>query len=159
MTTALLIVDAQNDFCPGGALGTDRGDEVANKIAELISTPDSRAREYSHVLATQDWHIDPGAHFSVVDASRLAKVATWPPTWSPGLDVEQATSEQLTTARNALASDLPVLLDAGVAVGDDVVLQPLIPVLLLQIWLRHRHFQSNISCADMEAPLRLLQTS
>lgn len=64
MTTALLIVDVQNDFCPGGPLGTDRGDEVASKIAQLISTADNRAREYSHVLATQDWHVDPGAHFS-----------------------------------------------------------------------------------------------
>ncbi|WJY68660.1 nicotinamidase [Corynebacterium auris] len=64
MKTALLIVDVQNDFCPGGALATDRGDEVAAKIAELISTPDSRSREYSHILATQDWHIDPGSHFS-----------------------------------------------------------------------------------------------
>ncbi|MBC2932008.1 FtsX-like permease family protein [Nocardioides sp. zg-1228] len=32
---------------------------------------------------------NPGANFSVVDSSRLARVATWPPTWSPGRDVEQ----------------------------------------------------------------------
>ncbi|MFC7358688.1 FtsX-like permease family protein [Nocardioides astragali] len=32
---------------------------------------------------------NPGANFSVVDSSRLARVATWPPTWSPGLDVDQ----------------------------------------------------------------------
>lgn len=64
MKTALVIVDVQNDFCPGGALATARGDEVASKIAELISTPDSRTREYDCVVATQDWHIDPGAHFS-----------------------------------------------------------------------------------------------
>lgn len=61
MTRALLIVDVQNDFCPGGSLATDRGDEVAGKIAELI---DSEAGSYSRVLATQDWHIDPGSHFS-----------------------------------------------------------------------------------------------
>ena len=64
MKTALLIVDVQNDFCPGGNLATARGDEVASKIAELVSNPDTRAREYSHTLATQDWHIDPGDHFS-----------------------------------------------------------------------------------------------
>lgn len=64
MKTALLLVDVQNDFCPGGNLATARGDEVASKIAELISTPDSRTREYSHTIATQDWHIDPGEHFS-----------------------------------------------------------------------------------------------
>ena len=62
MKTALLIVDVQNDFCPGGALATARGDEVATRIAELIA--DGQAREYDYVVATQDWHIDPGAHFS-----------------------------------------------------------------------------------------------
>ena len=74
MNTALLIVDVQNDFCPGGALATARGDEVASKIAELISTPDSRPREYERIVATQDWHIDPGAHFS--DAPDF--VDSWP---------------------------------------------------------------------------------
>ena len=64
MKTALLIVDVQNDFCPGGALATARGDEVATRIAELISGTDGQAREYDYVVATQDWHIDPGAHFS-----------------------------------------------------------------------------------------------
>lgn len=64
MKTALLIVDVQNDFCPGGALATARGDKVATRIAELISGTDGQAREYDYVVATQDWHIDPGAHFS-----------------------------------------------------------------------------------------------
>ena len=64
MKTALFIVDVQNDFCPGGALATARGDEVATRIAELISGTDGQAREYDYVVATQDWHIDPGAHFS-----------------------------------------------------------------------------------------------
>lgn len=35
----------------------------------------------------------PGASFSVVDSTRLARVATWPPTWSPGLDVEQVADD------------------------------------------------------------------
>jgi putative ABC transport system permease protein len=33
--------------------------------------------------------LNPGAHFSVVDSSRLARVATWPPTWSPRMDVDE----------------------------------------------------------------------
>lgn len=74
MKTALLLVDVQNDFCPGGNLATARGDEVASKIAELVSDPDTRAREYSHMLATQDWHIDPGEHFS----DEPDFVDTWP---------------------------------------------------------------------------------
>ena len=64
MKTALLIVDVQNDFCPGGGQRTARGDEVATRIAELIADPDGQDREYQCVVATQDWHIDPGAHFS-----------------------------------------------------------------------------------------------
>jgi len=63
MTRALLLVDVQNDFCPGGSLGTDRGDEVASNIAALIA-PGADAAGYSEILATQDWHIDPGSHFS-----------------------------------------------------------------------------------------------
>ncbi|MER0105161.1 isochorismatase family protein [Corynebacterium sp. KPL2895] len=57
MNTALIIVDVQHGFCPGGALGTDRGNEVAEKISSLQT-------EYDTVVATQDWHIDPGSHFA-----------------------------------------------------------------------------------------------
>lgn len=58
---ALLIVDVQNDFCPGGALATERGDAVA----EMIGTHQlSAADSYDAQLATQDHHVDPGEHFS-----------------------------------------------------------------------------------------------
>ncbi len=46
---ALLMVDVQNDFCPGGALAVDGGDEV---VAELNRLAD----DYSLVVATADWH-------------------------------------------------------------------------------------------------------
>ena len=49
MTAALLIVDVQNDFLPGGALAAPRGDEVIPVIASL--TP-----AFPLVFATQDWH-------------------------------------------------------------------------------------------------------
>lgn len=58
---ALVIVDVQNDFCPGGSLATDRGAEVAAGIAQYLFTGGS---EYTCIVATQDWHIDPGDHFS-----------------------------------------------------------------------------------------------
>ena len=61
MKTALVIVDVQNDFCPGGSLATDRGSEVAKLIGEY---QDSHGTRYDHIVATQDWHIDPGSHFS-----------------------------------------------------------------------------------------------
>jgi nicotinamidase/pyrazinamidase len=45
----LLVVDVQNDFCPGGALAVPRGDEVVSVINRL-------ARRFDHVVLTQDWH-------------------------------------------------------------------------------------------------------
>lgn len=57
MKPALIIVDVQHDFCPGGALATQRGNEVADRIGALQPS-------YDIVVATQDWHIDPGSHFS-----------------------------------------------------------------------------------------------
>lgn len=52
---ALLIVDVQNDFCPGGALEVPNGDEVVPVINKL-------SRHFEHVIQTQDWH--PGGHSS-----------------------------------------------------------------------------------------------
>lgn len=59
MSTALVVVDVQNDFCEGGSLAVTGGNAVAAAIAALVATGD-----YRHVVATQDWHHDPGAHFS-----------------------------------------------------------------------------------------------
>ena len=61
MAKALIIVDVQNDFCAGGALATDRGAKVASLISEYVEDNHHR---YEAVVATQDGHIDPGAHFS-----------------------------------------------------------------------------------------------
>ncbi|KAB0571841.1 bifunctional nicotinamidase/pyrazinamidase [Brucella pituitosa] len=52
---ALLVVDVQNDFCPGGALAVDKGDEILPAINRLID-------ESEHVILTQDWH--PAGHSS-----------------------------------------------------------------------------------------------
>lgn len=59
MADALIIVDVQYDFCPGGALGVDGGDDVASRIVDHVN-----AEGYDFVVATQDWHIEPGSHFS-----------------------------------------------------------------------------------------------
>lgn len=72
MTRALVIVDVQNDFCPGGSLATDQGDVVAEKIAALVAS--EAGSGYSRIVATQDWHIDPGSHFS----ENPDFVDTWP---------------------------------------------------------------------------------
>ncbi len=46
---ALLIVDVQNDFCPGGALGVEHGDNIVNGINRVAAT-------FNVVVSTQDWH-------------------------------------------------------------------------------------------------------
>jgi len=58
---ALIIVDVQNDFCEGGSLAVAGGAAVAAAISVLLAKPD---HGYRHVVATTDYHIDPGSHFS-----------------------------------------------------------------------------------------------
>lgn len=61
MPKALIIVDVQNDFCEGGSLATERGAEVAALISEYVET---RHSDYEAIVATLDWHVNPGDHFS-----------------------------------------------------------------------------------------------
>ncbi len=61
MSRALVIVDVQNDFCEGGSLAVAGGAEVARRISEHVV---SHLAEYAAIVATADWHDDPGAHFS-----------------------------------------------------------------------------------------------
>jgi nicotinamidase/pyrazinamidase len=57
---ALIIVDVQNDFCEGGSLAVAGGTAVARSISLLASADHG----YDHVVATKDYHIDPGSHFA-----------------------------------------------------------------------------------------------
>ena len=68
---ALIIVDVQNDFCEGGSLAVTGGAAVARAITEHVAGEPG----YGHVVATKDFHVDPGAHFS--DHPDYA--ASWPP--------------------------------------------------------------------------------
>jgi nicotinamidase/pyrazinamidase len=80
MSTALILVDIQNDFCPGGALAVERGDEVVDVANRVMGA-------FDLVVATQDWH--PADHGSfatqhegrrpgeVIDLSGLQQVL-WP---------------------------------------------------------------------------------
>lgn len=77
---ALLVVDVQSDFCPGGSLAVEEGDQVAPVINRLMPF-------FDRVVATQDWH--PKDHISfasshpgrkvldVVDADGVEQVL-WP---------------------------------------------------------------------------------
>ena len=69
---ALIIVDVQNDFCEGGSLAVAGGTAVARGISSLLASP---GHAYAHVVATKDYHIDPGSHFS--DHPDYAR--SWPP--------------------------------------------------------------------------------
>lgn len=55
MSRALIVIDVQNDFCPGGALAVDGGDQIVPGINALMDTFDT-------VILTQDWH--PSGHSS-----------------------------------------------------------------------------------------------
>jgi nicotinamidase/pyrazinamidase len=72
MSRALIIVDVQNDFCEGGSLPVTGGAAVAGAISEYL---DAHNSEFDYVVATQDWHIEPGSHFS--DAPDYKD--SWPP--------------------------------------------------------------------------------
>lgn len=60
-TRALLVVDAQVDFCEGGSLGVEGGAAVARKMTAYVA---AHRPEYAIVIASRDWHIDPDGHFS-----------------------------------------------------------------------------------------------
>ena len=60
----LIVVDIQNDFCPGGALEVPRGDEVVPIVNRL-------AARFRHVVLTQDWH--PRGHSSFASFHRGRK--------------------------------------------------------------------------------------
>src|SRR5580698_5271649 len=68
---ALIVADVQNDFCEGGSLAVTGGAALAGAINAFLDA----GREYRHVVATQDFHIDPGDHFS----DRPDYISSWPP--------------------------------------------------------------------------------
>ena len=99
--TALLVIDVQNDFCPGGQLAVDEGDQIVPLVNDLMSG-------FDHIVLTQDWH--PADHaslasnhdgakpFSVIDVSYGPQVL-WPDhciqgtegaAFHPDLDTTQA---------------------------------------------------------------------
>jgi nicotinamidase/pyrazinamidase len=89
---ALLIVDVQNDFCEGGSLAVAGGAAVARAISAYLASPDGE--RYDHVVATQDFHVDPGPHFSAAPDYAVS----WPPHCVAGTNGAQFFPE-LDTAR------------------------------------------------------------
>lgn len=82
MDKALIIVDVQNDFCEGGSLAVASGADVASAISAHLA---EHRGDYAHIVATRDFHLDPGTHFS----ADPDYVDTWPPhcvIGTPGAD-------------------------------------------------------------------------
>ena len=99
MTRALFIIDVQNDFTEGGALGVEGGAAVAAKISEYLHAHPGR---YDAVFASRDWHDadnDNGGHFAAADSPDF--VTTWPEhcvagttgaEYHPALDITEVTT-------------------------------------------------------------------
>jgi nicotinamidase/pyrazinamidase len=77
MNRALFVIDVQNDFTEGGALGVDGGKAVAAGVTRFLA---EHAQLYRVVFASRDWHSpvgDNGGHFALDGAPDF--VTTWPP--------------------------------------------------------------------------------
>ena len=80
---ALIIVDVQNDFCEGGSVPVPGGTALALAVNDYLASEPG----YQHVVATQDFHVDPGDHFS----DRPNFSTSWPPhciAGSPGAEFQ-----------------------------------------------------------------------
>ncbi len=76
MSRALIVVDVQNDFCEGGSLPVRGGGAVARAITEAVGT-DRGGGHWDHVIATKDWHVEPGEHFAS-PGTEPDYLDTWP---------------------------------------------------------------------------------
>lgn len=141
MTRALIIVDVQNDFCEGGSLAVEGGAGVAQALSDYI---DAQGDHYDYIVATQDWHIDPGSHFSeqpdFVDSWPVHCVADQPGAqFHPDLDTESldavfrkgqyeaaysgfegvlAPEDQVPMGEQKLGAAVPVTADDAVSLDD-----------------------------------------
>lgn len=88
MSTALVVVDVQRDFCEGGSLAVAGGAAVASAVAGLLAGDHG----YDCVVATRDHHIDPGSHFS----DEPDFVDSWPRhcvVGTPGVELHEALAD------------------------------------------------------------------
>jgi nicotinamidase/pyrazinamidase len=100
MREALLIIDTQNDFLPGGALAVPRGDEILDRVTELLDSD-----RFDLVVATRDWH--PPDHDSFRDQG-----GPWPPHCVQG-------SEGAELSARIPRERVDVVVDAGYEPGLD----------------------------------------
>ncbi|MGB4779735.1 isochorismatase family protein [Microbacterium sp.] len=128
MTRALFIVDVQNDFTEGGALGVAGGDAVAEGISAHLA---AHASEYALVVASRDWHdadSDNGGHFALDEKGGGPDfVDTWPVhcvAGTPGAEYDPALATGAVTHHVKKGQGVPAYslfegtTDAGEKVGD-----------------------------------------
>ncbi|QWW20015.1 isochorismatase family protein [Schaalia sp. 19OD2882] len=96
MARALIVVDVQPTFCEGGALPVSGGNASARRIASYVA---AHRGDYDLLVTTQDWHVDPGEHFSATPDY----VDTWPPH-----GVADTTEAELHPALADLGADVTV---------------------------------------------------
>ena len=115
---ALIIVDVQNDFCEGGSLAVAGGAAVARAIGSHVT-----GAGYGHVVATKDFHVDPGSHFS----EHPDYAESWPPhcvadtpgaEFHPDLDTSPVEAVFRKGAHAAAYSGFEGLADDGTPLGD-----------------------------------------
>ena len=116
---ALIIVDVQNDFCEGGSLAVAGGADVARAISARLAGPTG----YAQVVATKDFHVDPGGHF----AEQPDYVDTWPKhcvagtagaDFHPELDTTAVDAVFLKGRHSAAYSGFEGTDDSGTALAD-----------------------------------------
>ncbi|MFT4215417.1 MAG: isochorismatase family protein [Microbacterium sp.] len=127
MSTALFIVDVQNDFTEGGALGVVGGHAVAEGITRYLA---AHAGEYRLIVASRDWHDadgDNGGHFA---SGEPDFVDTWPVhcvAGTPGADYDPAFATDAVTHHVKKGQGKPAYslfegtTDAGQSVADLLV--------------------------------------
>lgn len=126
MGRALVLVDIQQDFCEGGSLAVAGGAAVAARAAERVladpSSHDPGHRDYLAVVATADWHLDPGEHWAREGAPDFA--TTWPvhcAAGTPGAEFHPALRPALEHVDEVFRKGLTEAAYSGfegVAVGD-----------------------------------------
>jgi nicotinamidase/pyrazinamidase len=117
---ALIIVDVQNDFCEGGSLAVAGGAATAAAISRYLA---GGAGGYGHVVASRDYHVDPGDHFSATPDF----AGSWPPhcvagtrgaQFHPGLDTSRVEAVFSKGAHAAAYSGFEGTDETGAALAD-----------------------------------------
>jgi nicotinamidase/pyrazinamidase len=116
---ALVIVDVQNDFCEGGSLAVEGGAAIAGAISRYLAADGA---SYAHVVASRDYHVDPGGHFSAEPDFRTS----WPPhcvagtvgaAFHPDFDTSRVETVFSKGARAAAYSGFEATDEAGTPLG------------------------------------------